>query len=132
LHRGGLAPDHVVSSPARRARETTLLVCKALGFAKERVTWDDRLYPGGLSGLLAALAGCPERATRVMLVGHNPGLETLVRYLARESVDAPADGKLLPTAAVACLDMPKTWNNLVEHSGRLVAISRPRAIGGQA
>ena len=130
LHRSRLAPDHFISSPAQRARETTLLVCKALGIAKDRVVWDGRLYPGGLSGLLAVLAGCPDKAARVMIVGHNPGLETLVRYLGGDTVGEPADGKLLPTAAVACLDMPKNWNNLVERSGRLIAITRPRSLEG--
>lgn len=130
LHEKGLVPDFVVSSPAARARETALMVCKALGFQEDRVVWDGRIYEGSLSGLLAVLAECPEKAARVMLVGHNPGLETLVSYLGGDTVDEPPDGKLLPTAAVACLDMPKSWKDLQAGSGRVVSITRPKGLQG--
>jgi phosphohistidine phosphatase len=130
LRENGLAPDYVVSSPAARARETALMACKALGFKEDRVVWDGRIYEGGLSGLLAVLAGCPDKAARVMLVGHSPGVETLVRYLGGDAVDEPPDGKLLPTGTVACLDMPKSWKTLEEGSGTVVSITRPKALQG--
>lgn len=128
LCRSAMAPDHVVSSPAYRARETTLMVCEALGFAQDRVVWDERVYAGGLPGLLAVLADCPDEAARVMLVGHNPGLENLVRYLAGDNVEEPPDGKLLPTATVACLELPESWENLGKRSGKLMSITRPKAL----
>lgn len=128
LRRKGLTPDHVVSSPASRARETTLMACQAMKFADDRVVWDSRIYEAGLQALLGVLAEVPAEAGRVMLVGHNPGLETLVRYLAGDAVDEPADGKLLPTAAVACLDLPKAWNHLPQGSGKVVFVTRPKAL----
>jgi phosphohistidine phosphatase len=128
LRKNGLAPDYAVSSPAARARETARMACKALGFKEDRLVWDARIYEGGLSGLLAVLADCPAKAARVMLVGHNPDLETLVRYLGGAAVDEPPDGKLLSTGTVACLDMPDSWKNLAEGSGRVVSITRPKAL----
>ncbi len=122
-----LVPDHVVSSPATRARQTAMAVCKPLGLDKKAIRWDERIYMGGTGGLLAVLGDCPPKARLVMMVGHNPGLEDLVEYLCG-AVDVPADGKLLPTATVAHLAMPDSWDRLPERSGQLLSVVRPRSL----
>ena len=48
----------------------------------------------------AVLARVPSDALTVLLVGHNPGLEELVRFLTDNDLDEPDDGKLMPTAGV--------------------------------
>lgn len=126
LRSEGLVPDHVVSSPAERARQTILRVCEELGVDSDRIAWDPRVYGAGVDGLLSVLADCPQQAKTILLVGHNPGLETLVEYLGGEDVEIPEDGKLLPTAAVASLKMPESWADLEEGSARLVSLTRPR------
>ena len=128
LRQQELMPDHVVSSPAVRARQTTLKVCGALDFDESRIVWDKRIYGAGVNGLLAVLADCPDNAERVMLVGHNPGLEDLVVHLSAGAVDAAPDGKLLPTAAVACLVMPEIWDDLAKGSAEVTAVTRPRTL----
>ena len=128
LLRAGLVPEYVVSSPAARARETARMACEAMNVGKDHVVWDVRIYDASLSGLLDVLADIPADTARVMLVGHNPGLESLVRHLGGDAVEEPPDGKLLPTAAVACLDMRDPWSRLAEGSGRLLFITRPKAL----
>jgi len=127
LYREGLVPDHVVSSPAERARQTATKVCKRLDFKKKRIVWENAIYEAGVSELLGVLACCPEQAGIVLLIGHNPGLEELIRYLAGDDLEIPDDGKLLPTAAVARLEMPHDWSRLEPGSAHLVAITRPRS-----
>ncbi len=122
-----LIPDHVVSSPAKRARQTAVAVCKPLGIAKQAIRQDERIYMGVTGGLLHVLADCPPDAETVMIVGHNPGLEDLVEYLCG-AVDVPADGKMLPTATVAHLEMPDRWDALAGGSARLRSITRPRSL----
>ncbi len=125
LHEEGLRPDHVVSSPARRARKTARRVCRELGFDKSRVHWDQRIYEGELDDLLAVLADCPPDARRVLLVGHNPGLDNLLRHLWGDATELPEDNNLLPTAAVAQLELPDDWGALVYGAGRLLSLKRP-------
>jgi phosphohistidine phosphatase len=126
----GLVPDHVVSSPAERTRQTALEVCKALGIAdKGRIAWDSAVYEASLPQLLAALARCPIHATTVMLVGHNPGLEQLLRHLVGDDAEGGLktdDCKLLPTASLAHLEMPCDWGRLQQGCARLVSIIRPK------
>ena len=121
----GLVPDHVISSPAERASVTAEKACKAMGMNAATIQREPAVYAASTGELLQVLAGCPDSARRVMLVGHNPGLEELLVYLARESIAYPADGKLLPTAALARLAMPDSWQGLHAGSGELISITRP-------
>jgi phosphohistidine phosphatase len=128
LFREGLVPDYVVSSPAQRARQTAVKVCKALDIGKERIVWDTDIYAASLAALLDVLGRCPRESARVLLVGHNPGLETLLEHLSGEDQDPADDGKLLPTGALARLEMPEDWNHLAPGCAQLIAITRPRAL----
>ncbi len=106
-----LRPDVIVSSPANRALMTAQRCCNAMGFATERIQHDDRIYAASQADLLSVLADVDRQFNRVMLVGHNPGLEELLIYLA-DSAPFSSDGKLLPTATLARLFMPNLWEHL--------------------
>ena len=131
LHDQGLAPDHVVASPARRARQTARRVCKAIGFDPDGIDWQPRIYLAGVPTLLDVLADCPEGARRVLLVGHNPGLEELLEYLGGAALEPPPGGNRLPTATVARLKLPDDWGRLGSGSGRLLAWVRPRDLAAE-
>ena len=123
-----LLPDTVLSSPAERARMTTVHACKAMGVSLDSVRWDERLYEASVEQHLSALADCPKTAQLVMLVGHNPGLEELVEYLAAGEVAIPADGKLLPTSALAQLETTGDWKGLARGCARIIAVTRPAEV----
>lgn len=112
LKRQKLIPDYVLSSPAARARGTTEAACWAMGVAGKKICWDQRVYAAPVDALVAALADCPKGADRVMLVGHNPGLEELVHFLSQGPITIPEDGKMLPTAALAVLEFEGEWDKL--------------------
>jgi phosphohistidine phosphatase len=122
----GLLPDHVVASPALRARETVLAACAELGVDPARIRWEERIYMADVADLLAVLAACPESARTVLLVGHNPGLENLVGYLCGSSLTVQADCKLLPTGALADVRVPCPWWDLKADCGELCTVTRPR------
>jgi phosphohistidine phosphatase len=121
----GLLPDHVVSSPAERALVTAEKAVKAMGMNARAIQLEPAIYEGTTGELLQVLAGCPDSAQRVMLVGHNPGLEELLIYLVQESIAYPADGKLLPTATLARMAIPDGWQGLHAGSAELLSVTRP-------
>lgn len=90
----GLTPDHLISSPADRAIATAREFAKALDFPLPRIRHDDRVYLAEPEQLVAILRSVPAGARRVMLVGHNPGISQLARWLTGEDVGD------LPTAAL--------------------------------
>ncbi len=119
-----LTPDHVISSPALRARQTALRVLPELSLEPGAISWDDAIYDASIKALLKVLANGPAAASRILLIGHNPGLEQLLLWLAPQ-IAIPADGKLLPTAAVAWLELSADWAALNPGCGRLRALQRP-------
>lgn len=128
LRSQGKVPDCVISSTARRARETTESLCAELGLNDDEVLWTDAVYDATAGQLLEVLARAPAAARRVLLVGHNPGLEDLLVWLGGDSVKMPPDRKLLTTAAAALLEMPEDWSGLAPGAGRLVELMRPKLL----
>jgi phosphohistidine phosphatase len=120
-----MVPDLVITSPAERALVSAQKACKAMGNGDEGIQRDRRIYAAGLDELLGVLGECPADADRVMLVGHNPGLEVLLDWLTGGTVPVPVDGKLLPTATLARLQMPDDWRALRAGCARLDSITRP-------
>ena len=123
LAQNNLVPDAVISSPAERAKITAEKVCKAMGFVKKDICFEKSVYLAGVNDLLAVLGHCSSNSKRVMLVGHNPGLEELLLYLCGP-ITVLEDGKLLPTATLARLEMPADWSKLGAGQAKLLSITR--------
>jgi phosphohistidine phosphatase len=119
-----LIPDYILSSPALRALVTAEKTCKALGMGVKHIHQEPRLYATGLDDLCQVLAECPSNTHRILLVGHNPVLEELLTFLAGADIPLPKDGKLLPTATLARLKMPKDWTQLTSGCATLLLIQR--------
>ena len=121
-----LLPDRIVSSPATRAKQTALRLCRHAGVSEDTVTWQEAVYEADVGTLLEVLAGCEPEVGRVMIVGHNPGFEDLVQYLTGQPIPLTSRGPAFPTAALAHLAMPHDWRRLDHGCARLVALIRPR------
>jgi phosphohistidine phosphatase len=132
MHREGLMPDYVIASPALRTRETAGRVCKELGIPGKDIHFEPRIYEANVTSLLAVLADCPGGCHNILLVGHNPGLADLLAYLWGENTSLPDDGKLLPTATLARLRMPRDWARLERGCGRMILLTRPRTLPAES
>jgi len=128
LVENGLRPDLVCCSPAVRTRQTAEAVVGALGTPDAAVQFDDRIYEATLADLLKVLHHVPEACTTALLIGHNPGLESLVLRLASQAPHLPSDGRLFPTAALAHFAFDGPWAQLSAGGARLVALVRPREL----
>lgn len=127
-----LLPDHIVSSPAKRAKQTILRACKFAGIPKPLVVWDQQIYGADVPDLLRVLAQCPQDKKRVMIVGHDPGFADLVAYLGGDRIEIPPDGKLMPTAALARLELPDQWKALEQGCALALSITRARDLEAQS
>ena len=93
--------DLIVSSPARRARQTCDLFGQASGYQK-RIQWEETIYLASSQQLLSVVQALPDSADHVLMVGHNPGFEDLPSELI--GADGPGVYSLrMPTAAIAHL-----------------------------
>jgi len=103
LREHGLAPDRVLCSSASRTRETLA----ALGdIGSGEVYEDDAIYEAS-PGTLASLADANRDAERLLLVGHNPGLEQLAALMHSGQT---GDYRGMPPGGIAVLRLPVDTN----------------------
>jgi phosphohistidine phosphatase SixA len=100
LKEHGYSPDRVVYSPSRRTRETVEQVLAVLGYLEQRS--DPRVYDA-TPGTLMQVADEHKELGRVLLCGHNPGLEQLAALL---SSGQSGDFRGMPAGSVAVLKLP--------------------------
>ena len=100
LAENGLVPDCVLCSPARRTRETMEAVLAVIGYIDQRL--EPSIYEA-TPGTLVALADAHCDAERLLVVGHNPGIERLVALLHSGQ---SGDYRGMPPGGVAVLTFP--------------------------
>ncbi len=122
LRRRGLTPELMISSTAARARSTAVQVADRSGY-RGRVELDRQLYLAEPEAIVDVVRSRGGEASRVLVVGHNPGLEELVVRLGGRA-------EALPTAALAQIELPLAeWAELrAVTPGRLVGLWRPREL----
>ncbi|MGZ5050245.1 MAG: SixA phosphatase family protein [Methylobacter sp.] len=122
-----LIPDLILCSPAVRALTTAQRVCKQLDIDEAAIVCNPRIYEAEAATLLDILHSCGEHR-RVLLVGHNPGLEDLLCQLSTQPIPLSANGKCLTTAALAQLSFDGGWPELTKGRTQLVALIRPDSL----
>lgn len=117
-----LVPQRLVSSSAVRARQTAESLAESAQYRGD-ILFFDRLYMAEVDEYIQTLRELPDPLDRVLIIGHNPGLESLLQVLS---------GKIeaLPTAVIAQISLPiDHWSDLNQETvGELVEIWRPREI----
>lgn len=124
----GLRPEALLASPAQRARQTVLAVADTLGINESDVVFNKDLYLADRKTLLKILGTIPANIESVLLVAHNPGLDSLVEWLASEPPPLSGSGKLMTTAAIAVFELPAGWAKLQRGGTRLQQLQRPREL----
>ena len=95
-----LVPDCVLCSPSRRTRETLEAVLATVGYVDQRL--DERIYDA-TPGTLAELVDEHRQTERLLLVGHNPGLEHLAALMHSGQ---SGDYRGMPPGGVVVLSLP--------------------------
>jgi phosphohistidine phosphatase len=118
-----LIPDFILCSSAVRAHRTALLVAKACGYQGE-IQPTRELYLAEPEAYIEVLCQVDEKYARVLVVGHNPGLESLIQALTGEAL-------AMPTAALAYIELSlQHWRELEMNTKcKLVNMWRPKDLG---
>ncbi len=122
-----LHPDLIVTSPAKRTLQT-------IRRARSHFDHDNLVhclesmdvYESSAETLLSVLSQTP-LAKRTLLVGHNPGLETLLTFLT-EDARLQQEVKLFPTCALAQLVLPADWTSLTPGCAKLINLWQVKSL----
>ncbi len=117
LAEAGAKPGMIVSSTARRAVSTAMVLAPELDV--QHVRHDARLYPGTVGDWMEVIHGLPASLHEAMLVGHNPGVESLIFHLSGRT---PAG---VPTSCVAAFTSGGTWADMSTKDSQLLYVDWP-------
>ena len=118
-----LVPDLILTSSAKRARQTANLVGGSSQYA-HGITEVSQFYLAQPLVYMSYLSDLPDHYSRVMLIGHNPGLELLIDELT-------SCHETMPTAALAQVCLPiDNWPEILslnnKNRGQLIRLWRPK------
>jgi phosphohistidine phosphatase len=115
-----LLPDLIVSSDAKRCRRTVEKICEAMGYHGDTILTGE-LYLAPPASYIKILQHLPDHVGRVLLVGHNPGLEELLETFIQRY-------EPLTTAALAHLEFAaiERWSQFeIGTHGELIKLWQP-------
>jgi phosphohistidine phosphatase len=120
LAKRDVKPDLLLSSPALRALITAQLIAEELGYERNDIVADDRLYASNADDLLAVIRAFNKKLNSVMLFGHNPEFTDLAHRLSSEIID-------MPTSAVVEFKFDtKAWFDIGEIRPAKVVFDYPK------
>jgi phosphohistidine phosphatase len=118
-----IRPAQVICSSARRTVQTYEGVAPGGDLLVE-----PELYGATADEILARLRRVPEETRSVMLIGHNPGLQTLLLTLSAADGHAPLLAEVqrnFPTGTLATLSFECSWSALAAGRAKLESLVRP-------
>jgi phosphohistidine phosphatase len=120
-----LVPQIVLASSSVRTAKTAEALCEeCTGIGPVRLM--DELYLAEAGAYMDALRTLPAEMERALIIGHNPGLESLLMILGRR-IEA------MPTTSLAHLVLPiQSWGELTQETeGELVDFWKPQDLQQQ-
>lgn len=124
----GLVFDAVRASPATRVVQTLARLAESYGRDLDPA-YDRDLYLAAGDALLEAVRDMAAECDRLLLAGHNPGLERLALTLLPDDGDTgrASIAEKYPTGALVEIALPVSdWKEVAPGMGRLVRFIRPR------
>lgn len=116
-----LKPDLILCSPSKRTKQTAKHIIDSSKI-KSEITYDERIYEASTADLFELLKAQDAKLACILLIGHNPGMESLLTHLTGAE-------ELFPTAALAkvSLDIEK-WKGIKDGAGKMDWILRPKEL----
>ena len=121
LQEKGIAIDHFVSSPAKRAKKTARLFADVYGFDKDDVKIVDSLYEPNRAAFLDVIRSIPDKKDVAAIFSHNPDITEFVNTLTDVRIDD------MPTCGVFAITYDGDhWKDLEEGVKRFLFFDFPK------
>lgn len=107
LKNKNVMPELMISSSACRAKDTAYIIADAIGYPKDQIIVDRKLYHASPDSLFNELYALSDKINSVMIFGHNPTLT----YFVNEFLDPPIVN--LPTSGVVAIEFAASkWTEI--------------------
>lgn len=123
LQKIDIFPDIIYSSPANRAKSTTLIIAEKINY-KNEIIYIDNFYFGNYNDVLKTVKSTSDNFENMMIVGHNPTWETLVNRLKTDN-----NYFEMTTANLVIITFQvEKWQDISEKSGKTQLILKPKDV----
>lgn len=113
--------DAIYTSPAVRALATAIIFAEELGFSKDKIEIEKKIYLSGIKELSEVVNSISEKHSTVLLFGHNPDLTNFCNLLGDQYIGG------MPTCSIAGLEFNvKSWKDVERGCGKLILFEYPR------
>lgn len=123
LKNKNLLPDLIISSTAKRAKQTARIIAEQMDYNKEDILKLDKLYqctPEVFEEVL--LSGIPDNINTLFIIAHNPGISAF----ALSAVPNPAFD-FMPTCGVTAFSFEgKSWMDFATQRHTFVLFDFPK------
>lgn len=117
----GIELDHLISSPAKRARKTAKYFAEEFEFKKEDVDLIEALYGATQTEFLQTIKDIDDKFNAVALFSHNPGITDFAYSLTNVRVDD------MPTCAIFALQIEtETWKDFMNAEKNFLFFDYPK------
>jgi phosphohistidine phosphatase len=111
-----LIPSLIISSSAKRAKDTSNLLAESIGYNKS-IKLSELLYRTEAKDYIHVISEIANNINIVLLVGHNPILENLVKLITNELI-------IMETCSLVHIILPiTTWKEIkINSNGKLIKL----------
>ena len=123
-------PDLIICSSAKRARQTLKYLQKNWNSDAE-VIEENQLYLASVNTIIKLLDELGEKASHIMIIGHNPGLHMLAEQLASNGNedDLALLQEKYPTGTLCMIkSSADKWKKIGKAAGKLVYLATPKQL----
>ncbi len=116
-------PDLILSSPARRAKDTLEQIVKTLKLNDEIIRFDKSIYGATYDSLIDLLVQVDKRYDNLFLIGHNPALNELAEFLTNSVIFN------IPTSGIFCVEFNiSKWSEIKNVKGTISFFEFPKKL----
>ena len=115
-----VAPDIIISSPAKRAKKTAIEIAEKLSYTVKRIIFIEELYDASSKEILHIVKSIDEQNNSAMIFGHNPGLTLLNNYISNKYIDN------IPTTGIVALSLDVKWSEVDKFSCKQLFFEYPK------
>ncbi len=124
-------PDMVICSTSKRTKRTAELVLKSIA-DKVPVHMTSKLYLASVTEIISLIRKQDDSIKKIMIVGHNPGLQELCLLLVKEGArdNIKKMKEHFPPGAMAIFEIDiKKWDEVKQRSSALKDLVLPKNLG---
>jgi len=120
----GVRPSLIITSSAKRARQTAKLLAREIGYPIEFMHTEKSLYLADPATIIGVIEGQEDTFSDIVVCAHNPGITDLANQLSGQSIDN------VPTCGVVVIEADTdSWSGIVDSPRTFIIFDYPKRAG---